>query len=94
MQEKYPGLEKPPETALDTRPSMTGRVPQGQAYGDWLLNQNRELQLKTLGNQQRVRFFKKLAGKKGSSGQKALRQIIRNDGTEKTLDQIKKEYKL
>jgi SPP1 gp7 family putative phage head morphogenesis protein len=94
LQKKYPELEKPPETALDTRPSMTGRVPQGQAYGDWLLNQNRELQIKTLGNEQRVRFFKTLAGKEGSSGQKALRQIIRNDGTEKTLDQIKKEYKL
>ena len=45
LQEKYPGLEKPPETALDTRPSMTGRVPQGQAYGDWLLNQKRDLQI-------------------------------------------------
>ena len=94
LQEKYPGLEKPPETALDTRPSMTGRVPQGQAYGDWLLNQKRDLQIKTLGSEQKVRFFKTLAGKKNSSGQKALRQIIRSDGTEKTLDQIKKEYKL
>ena len=94
LQEKYPGLEKPPETALDTRPSMTGRVPQGQAYGDWLLNQDRELQIKTLGSEQKVKFFKTLAGKKNSSGQKALRQIIRSDGTEKTIDQIKKEYKL
>jgi SPP1 gp7 family putative phage head morphogenesis protein len=94
LQKKYPGLEKPPETALDTRPSITGRVPQGQAYGDWLLNQKKDLQIKTLGNEQRVRFFKTLANKKGSSGQKALRQIIRSDGTEKTLDQIKKEYKL
>jgi SPP1 gp7 family putative phage head morphogenesis protein len=94
LQKEYPGLEKPPETALDTRPSMTGRVPQGQAYGDWLLDQKKELQIKTLGNEQRVRFFKTLAGKKGSSGQKALRQIIRSDGTEKTIDQIKKEYKL
>ena len=94
LQEKYPGLEKPPKTALDTRPSMTGRVPQGQAYGDWLLNQKRDLQIKTLGSEQKVKFFKKLANKKGSSGQKALRQIIRSDGTEKTLDQIKKEYKL
>ena len=94
LQKKYPGLEKPPATALDTRPSITGRVPQGQAYGDWLLNQNRELQLKTLGSEQKVKFFKTLANKKGSSGQKALRQIIRSDGTEKTLDQIKKEYKL
>ncbi len=94
LQKKYPGLEKPPETALDTRPSITGRVPQGQAYGDWLLDQKKDLQLKTLGSEQKVKFFKTLAGKKGSSGQKALRQIIRSDGTEKTLDQIKKEYKL
>jgi len=94
LQKKYPGLEKPPETALDTRPSITGRVPQNVAYGDWLLNQKKDLQIKTLGNEQRVRFFKRLANKKGSSGQKALRQIIRSDGTEKTLDQIKKEYKL
>jgi SPP1 gp7 family putative phage head morphogenesis protein len=94
LQKKYPRLEKPPETALDTRPSITGRVPQNVAYGDWLLNQKKDLQIKTLGNEQRVRFFKRLANKKGSSGQKALRQIIRSDGTEKTLDQIKKEYKL
>jgi SPP1 gp7 family putative phage head morphogenesis protein len=94
LQKKYSGLEKPPETALDTRPSITGRVPQNVAYGDWLLNQKKDLQIKTLGNEQRVRFFKRLANKKGSSGQKALRQIIRTDGTEKTLDQIKKEYKL
>jgi len=94
LQKKYPGLEKPPATALDTRPSITGRVPQGQAYGDWLLNQDRELQIKTLGSEQKVKFFKTLANKKGSSGQKALRQIIRTDGTEKTIDQIKKEYKL
>ena len=94
LQKDYPSLEEPPATALDTRPSITGRVPQGQAYGDWLLNQNRELQLKTLGSEQKVKFFKTLANKKGSSGQKALRQIIRTDGTEKTIDQIKKEYKL
>jgi SPP1 gp7 family putative phage head morphogenesis protein len=94
LQKDYPSLEEPPATALDTRPSITGRVPQGQAYGDWLLNQDRELQIKTLGSEQKVKFFKTLAGKKGSSGQKALRQIIRSDGTEKTIDQIKKEYKL
>ena len=94
LQKKYPRLEKPPKTALDTRPSITGRVPQGQTYGDWLLNQDRELQIKTLGSEQKVKFFKTLANKKGSTGQKALRQIIRSDGTEKTLEEIKKEYKL
>jgi len=94
LQKKYPSLEKPPKTSLDTRPSITGRVPQNVAYGDWLLNQNRELQIKTLGSEQKVKFFKTLANKKGSSGQKALRQIIRTDGTEKTLEQIKDQYDL
>ena len=54
---KYPGLEKPPATALDTRPSITGRVPQNVAYGDWLLNQKKDLQIKTLGNEQKVKIF-------------------------------------
>jgi len=94
LQKKYPRLEKPPKTALDTRPSATGRVPQTVSYGDWLLNQKKELQVKTLGSEQKVKFFKTLAGKKGSSGQKALRQIIRTDGTEKTLQQLRDEYKL
>ena len=94
LQKKYPRLEKPPKTALDTRPSATGRVPQNVSYGDWLLNQKKELQVKTLGSEQKVKFFKTLAGKKGSSGQKALRQIIRTDGTEKTLQQLRDEYKL
>jgi len=94
LQKKYPRLEKPPKTALDTRPSATGRVPQNVSYGNWLLNQKKELQVKTLGSEQKVKFFKTLAGKKGSSGQKALRQIIRTDGTEKTLQQLRDEYKL
>lgn len=94
LQKKYPRLEKPPKTALDTRPSATGRVPQNVSYGDWLLNQKKELQVKTLGSEQKVKIFKTLAGKKGSSGQKALRQIIRTDGTEKTLQQLRDEYKL
>jgi len=92
LQKDYPGLEKPPETFLDTRPSITGRVPQNQAYGDWLLNQDEELQIKTLGSLDRVRFFKRLARKKGSSGQTAIRQLIRNDGTELSLEQLEKKY--
>ena len=92
LQKKYPGLEKPPETFLDTRPSITGRVPQNQAYGDWLLNQDEELQIKTLGSLDRVRFFKRLARKKGSSGQNAIRQLIRNDGTELSLEELVQKY--
>ena len=91
LQKKYPSLEKPPTTQFDTRPSSTGRVPQGTAYGDWLLNQDKELQIKTLGNQGKVNYFKRLAGKEGS-GQKALRKMIRNDGTKRSLKDLQRLY--
>ena len=66
LQKKYPNLEKPPTTQLDTRPSVTGRVPQGTTYGNWLINQDRDLQIKTLGSEGKVRIFKKLAKERGS----------------------------
>jgi len=91
LQKKYPDLEKPPATQFDTRPSATGRVPQGTTYGNWLLNQDRKLQVKTLGSEGKVRIFKKLAKKEGS-GQTALRKMIRNDGTEVSLARLKQLY--
>ena len=91
LQKKYPGLEKPPATALDTRPSITGRVPQGTSYGNWLLDQDRKLQIKTLGNEGKVNYFKKLAKKEGS-GQAALRKMIRNDGSERSLKDLERLY--
>ena len=91
LQKKYPNLEKPPATKLDTRPSITGRVPQGTPYGNWLLQQDRKLQVKTLGNEGKVNFFKKLAKREGS-GQAALRKMIRNDGTEVSLARLEQIY--
>ena len=91
LQKKYPNLEKPPNVVGRFRPSSTGRVPQGTAYGDWLLNQDKELQIKTLGNQGKVNYFKRLAGKEGS-GQKALRKMIRNDGTKRSLKDLERLY--
>ena len=91
LQKKYPSLEKPPTTQLVSRPSATGRVPQGTQYGDWLLNQDKKLQIKTLGNQAKVNYFKRLAGKEGS-GQKALRKMIRNDGTKRSLKDLERLY--
>jgi len=91
LQKKYPNLEKPPATKLDTRPSITGRVPQGTTYGNWLLNQDKELQLKTLGSEGKVRIFKKIAKKEGS-GQAAIRKMIREDGSERTLEQLQRIY--
>ena len=91
LQKKYPNLEKPPATKLDTRPSITGRVPQGTPYGNWLLQQDRKLQVKTLGNEGKVNFFKKLAKREGS-GQAALRKMIRNDGSEVSLARLEQLY--
>lgn len=91
LQKKYPNLEKPPATKLDTRPSITGRVPQGTPYGNWLLQQDRKLQVKTLGNEGKVRIFKKLAKKEGS-GQAALRKMIRTDGSERSLKDLERLY--
>jgi len=91
LQKKYPTLEKPPATKLDTRPSITGRVPQGTPYGNWLLQQDRKLQVKTLGNEGKVNFFKKLAKREGS-GQAALRKMIRTDGSERSLKDLERLY--
>ena len=91
LQKKYPSLEKPPVGKFVSRPSATGRVPQGTAYGDWLLKQHKKLQVKTLGSEQKVKFFKRIAKKEGS-GQAAIRKLIRNDGSERTLDDLKRLY--
>jgi SPP1 gp7 family putative phage head morphogenesis protein len=91
LQKKYPNLEKPPATKFDTRPSITGRVPQGTPYGNWLLQQDRKLQVKTLGNEGKVNFFKKLAKREGS-GQAALRKMIRTDGSERSLKDLERLY--
>ena len=91
LQKRYPNLEKPPATKFDTRPSITGRVPQGTRYGNWLMKQDRELQIKTLGSEGKVRIFRKLAKKEGS-GQAALRKMIRNDGSEVSLKRLQELY--
>jgi len=93
LQKKYPSLEKPPVGKVVTRPTGEGtnRVPQGTAYGDWLLKQDKKLQIKTLGNERKVNYFKRLAKKEGS-GQAAIRKMIREDGSERTLEQLQKLY--
>ena len=55
------------------------------------MQQDKKLQVKTLGTKQKVDFFKKLAKKEGS-GHAAIRKMIRNDGTELPLDKLEKIY--
>jgi len=91
LQKKYPRLEKPPVGKVVTRPSATGRVPQDTKYGDWLLQQDKKLQVKTLGNQKKVQYFKRLAKKEGS-GQKAIKKFVRDDDSERSLKDLQRIY--
>ena len=87
----FEDLSEPPVGKVVSRPSATGRVPQGTQYGDWLLSQDKKLQIKTLGTEGKVNIFKKIAKKEGS-GHAALRKIIRNDGTAIPLEKLEKLY--
>lgn len=89
----FEDLKPPPKGKVVTRPTGegTGRVPQDTQYGDWLLGQDKQLKVKTLGNEQKVRYFERLAKKEGS-GQKAIRKMIREDGSERSLADLQKLY--
>ncbi len=73
----------------DTRPSATGRVPQGMNYATWLKD-NPSIQTDALGNKKR--FFNYLIDKKRKSPREALRLIIKDDGTELPLKELIKKY--
>jgi SPP1 gp7 family putative phage head morphogenesis protein len=73
----------------DTRPSATGRVPQGMNYASWLKD-NPSIQTDALGNKKR--FFNYLIDKKRKSPREALRLIIKDDGTELPLKELIKKY--
>ena len=73
----------------DTRPSEVGRVPQDLSYPDWL-KRNPNMQTQALGNKKR--FFNYLINTKNKSPRDALRQIIRDDGTELSLKDLIKKY--
>jgi len=87
----FEDLKPPPKGKVVTRPSATGRVPQDMTYGEWLLKQDKKLQVKTLGNPKKVSYFKKLAKKEGS-GQKAIKKLVRDDDSERSLKDLQRIY--
>jgi len=90
-QKGFEGLKPPPVGKVVTRPSATGRVPQDMTYGEWLLKQDKKLQVKTLGNTKKVNYFKRLAKKEGS-GQKAIKKLVRDDDSERSLKDLQRIY--
>ena len=87
----FEDLKPPPVGKVVTRPSATGRVPQDTTYGEWLLKQDKKLQVKTLGNEKKVNYFKRLAKKEGS-GLKAIKKLVRDDDSERSLKDLQRIY--
>jgi SPP1 gp7 family putative phage head morphogenesis protein len=78
----------PPSTTA-TRASKDGQVPINQSYGEWLAKQPRSVQADALGPG-KVAYFNKLADKYGPRD--AIAKLVRDDGAEVTLEQLRKRY--
>jgi SPP1 gp7 family putative phage head morphogenesis protein len=78
----------PPSTTA-TRASAGGQVPINQSYGQWLHNQPRSVQVEALGPS-KVSYFNRLADKYGPRD--AIAKLVRDDGSEVTLEQLRKRY--
>ncbi len=84
----YKGLGIPPPEPGKRR-SSDGLVPANQTYGQWLSNQSKAVKADVLGPE-KVPYFNRLARKYGPT--KAIRKFVSEDGSELTLDQLKRRY--
>ena len=80
------GFSPPPPAR---RASMDGQVPANESYGEWLKKQPRAVQADALGPG-KVAYFNRLANKYGA--QDAMAKLVRDDGSELTLAQLRKRY--
>ena len=88
------GFDPPPE---GTRASIGGQVPIDQTYGQWLAKKqkgetNADLllrQAKALGANKAI-YFRRLSDKYGPTA--AIAKLVRDDGSELTLDQLRARY--
>ncbi len=84
----YKGLGIPPPKPGKRR-SSDGLVPANQTYGQWLSNQSKAVKADVLGPE-KVPYFNRLARKYGPT--KAIRKFVSEDGSELTLDQLKRRH--
>jgi SPP1 gp7 family putative phage head morphogenesis protein len=80
------GFDPPPE---GTRASMDGRVPADMSYGQWLQKQSQQTKRDVLGKE-KVGYFELLAEKYGPRD--AMAKLVRDDGSELTLEQLRRRY--
>ncbi len=71
------------------RASMDGPVPADLSYGQWLAKQDAATKAEVLGKE-KVPYFNKLVEKYG--GKDAIAKLVRDDGSELTLEQLRRRY--
>ena len=71
------------------RASMDGPVPANESYGQWLSKQSKATQAEVLGRE-KVAYFTRLSNKYGPKD--AIAKMVRDDGSELTLDQLRQRY--
>jgi SPP1 gp7 family putative phage head morphogenesis protein len=71
------------------RASMDGPVPANKSYGEWLSEQSKATQAEVLGPE-KVAYFTRLSNKYGPKD--AIAKMVRDDGSELTLEQLRKRY--
>jgi hypothetical protein len=83
------GFDAPPSVTKGKRASMDGPVPANTSYGQWLQDQPRAVQDEVLGKA-KADYFNKLADQHGARD--AIAKLVRDDGSELTLDQLRSRY--
>ena len=84
----YESLGVPPPPPAK-RAAQGGMVPEDQSYGEWLSRQSKERRAEILGPE-KVSYFDRLSKKYGPTD--AIRKFVSEDGSELTLDQLKRRY--
>ena len=78
-----------PPSTIAKRASADGPVPINTSYGQWLKDQPLSVQQDVLGPG-KVPYFNRLVDKYGAKD--AMAKLVRDDGSELTLDQLRKRY--
>jgi SPP1 gp7 family putative phage head morphogenesis protein len=78
-----------PPSTVAKRASKDGPVPVNTSYGEWLAKQPQSVQAEVLGPG-KVAYFQRLASKHGARD--AIAKLVRDDGSELTLDDLKRRY--
>ena len=81
----------PPEEIIGEgkRAAQGGQVPANMNYSEWLSRQSASVKAEVLGKE-KVQYFDRLVEKYGKKD--AISKLVRDDGAELTLDQLRKRY--